>query len=96
LGFAHFSRVERLMRIAGALSGAGGGKPRVRFHGVPPVAGLSAPPETLCVDLSDLLAARASDHLGAALEGNPQALQSFEQEAERLLDTEDIQLDCNA
>jgi hypothetical protein len=42
--------------------------------------------------VSDLLAARASDHLGAALESDPQALRGFEQEAERLLETEDIQV----
>jgi hypothetical protein len=91
-----FGRVERLMRIARALTGSGGGMPLVQFHGVPQIAGLPGPRETLSVDLSDLLSARASDHLGAALEGDPQALQSVEQEAERLLETEDIQLACNA
>jgi hypothetical protein len=89
LEVTRFSRVERLMRIGVALAGAGRGMPLVQFHGVPPVAG---PPEILSVNLSDLLAARASDHLGAALEGDPQALRGFEQEAERLLETEDIQL----
>ena len=42
--------------------------------------------------MTDLLAARASDHLPPALEGDPEALRAFEQEAERLLKTEDIQL----
>jgi len=84
----HLSRVERLMRIGVALAGAGGGMPLVQFHGVPSIAG---PPETLSVNLSDLLAARASDHLGAALEGDPRALRDIEQEAERLLETENIQ-----
>jgi hypothetical protein len=92
LEVAHFSRLERLMRIAVALAGSGSGMPLVQFHGVPPVAGPPARQETLSVNLSDLLAARASDHLGAALEGDPQALRGFEQEAERLLETEDIQL----
>jgi hypothetical protein len=84
-------RVERLMRIAAALKGAGGEMPQVHYHGVPPVAGLPAEPETLSVNLSDLLAARASDHLGAALEGDPHAIRGVEQEAERLVETEDIQ-----
>jgi hypothetical protein len=92
LEVTRFSRVERLMRIAVALAGAGSGMPLVQFHGVPAVAGPPAAPEILSVNLSDLLAARASDHLGAALEGDPQALRGFEQEAERLLETEDIQL----
>jgi hypothetical protein len=92
LEVAHFSRVERLMRIGAALGGEGNGMPLVQFHGVPAVAGTAAPPETLSVNLSDLLAARASDHLGAALDGDPQALRGIEQEAERLLETEDIAL----
>jgi hypothetical protein len=92
LEVTHFSRLERLMRIAVALAGSGSGMPHVQFHGVPPVAGPPAQPEILSVNLSDLLAARASDHLGAALEGDPQALRGFEQEAERLLETEDIKL----
>jgi hypothetical protein len=84
-------RVERLMRIALDLAGAGNGMPLVEFHGIPPVAGHGAPPEILSVNLTDLLAARASDHLPAALEGDPDALHAFEQEAERLLEIEDIQ-----
>jgi hypothetical protein len=92
LDVTHFSRVERLMRVAVALTGGGGGMPLVQFHGVHPVAGPAPLTETLSVNLSDLLAARASDHLGAALEGDPQALRGFEQEAERLLEAEDIEL----
>jgi hypothetical protein len=92
LDVTHFSRVERLMRVAVALAGGGGGTPLVQFHGVHPVAGPAPLTETLSVNLSDLLAARASDHLGAALDGDPQALRGFEQEAERLLEAEDIEL----
>jgi hypothetical protein len=84
-------RVERLMRIALDLAGAGNGLPLVEFHGVPPMPGRGAPPEILSVPVTDFLAARASDHLPAALEGDPQALRAFEQEAERLLEREDIQ-----
>jgi hypothetical protein len=87
-----FRRVERLMQIAGALGGEGSRMPLVQFHGVPAIAGLAIQPETRSVNVSDLLAARASNHLGAALEGDPRALCSFEQEAERLLETEDIRL----
>jgi hypothetical protein len=86
----HFRRVEHLMRIAIALAGAGGGLPLVEFHGIPPVSGTL--PETLSVKLTDLLAARASEHLPAALEGDPEGLRAFGQEAERLLETVDIQL----
>ena len=82
-------RVERLMRIAAAAPGRVNAQ--VHYHGVPPVAGLPAEPETLSVNLSDLLAARASDHLGAALAGDPHAIRGVEQEAERLVETEDIQ-----
>jgi hypothetical protein len=92
LDVTHFSRVERLMRVAVALTGGGGGMPLVQFHGVHPVAGPAPLTETLSVNLSDLLAARASDHLGAALEGDPRALRAFEQEAERLLEADDIEL----
>jgi hypothetical protein len=86
----HFRRVERLMRLAVALAGAGGGAPLVEFHGLPP-AGPGALPEILAVKLTDLLAARAAEHLPAALEGDPEALRAFEREAERLLETDDIQ-----
>jgi hypothetical protein len=91
LDAAHFRRVERLMRIGLDLTGAGQGLPRVEFHGLPPTPGLGGPPEILSVNLTDLLAARASDHLSAALEGDPEALRAFREEAERLLETEDIQ-----
>ena len=52
----------------------------------------SLTPEILSVRLADLLAARASDHLSAALEGDPEGLRAVEREAERLLETEDIPL----
>jgi hypothetical protein len=84
-------RVERLMRIALDLAGAGKGMPVVEFHGIRLVVGPGALPETLSVPLTDLLAARASDDLPAALEGDPEALRAFEREAELLLETEDIQ-----
>jgi hypothetical protein len=88
----HFHQVGHLMRIAVALAGVGRGLPRVEFHDIPPVAGPGFLPEILSVNLIDLLAARASDDLPAALEGDPEALRAFEQEAERLLETMDIQL----
>jgi hypothetical protein len=91
LDVAHFHRVERLMRLAVALAGAGRGSPVVEYHGLPPVAGPGSLPEILSIRLTDLLAARASDHLAAALEGDPGALRAIEREAERLLETEDIQ-----
>jgi hypothetical protein len=87
-----FGRVERLMRIAVAMGGEGSRMPLVQFHGVPAIAGQPNPRQTVSVSLSDLLAARASDRLGAALEGDPRALRGFELEAERLLETEDIRL----
>ena len=92
LEVTHFRRVESLMGLAIALAGAGRGAPLVEFHGLPPAAGRGALPEILSVRLTDLLAARASDHLSAALEGDPEGLRAVEQEAERLLETEDIQL----
>ncbi len=93
LDVTDFRRVARLMRIAIALAGAGSVLPHVEFHGIPPImGGPGSLPETLSVNLTDLLAACASGHLPAALEGDPEALLAFEQEAERLLKTEDIQL----
>ena len=86
----HFRRIERLMRLAVALAGEGRGLPLVEFHGLPP-AELGELPEILTVPLTDLLAARVADHLPAALEGDPEALRAVEREAERLLETEDIQ-----
>jgi hypothetical protein len=83
-------RVGFLMRIALDLTGAGNGVPLVEFHGIPPSAGAGALPKVLSVKLTDLLAARASDHIPAALEGDPEALRAFELEAERLLETEVI------
>jgi hypothetical protein len=83
-------RVEYLMRIALDLAGAGNGMPIVESHDLPP-AGPGGLPEILSVKLTDLLAARAAEHLAAALEGDPEAPRAFEREAERLLETEDIQ-----
>jgi hypothetical protein len=80
-----YLRVERLLHLAGALAGAGGGAPLVEFHGLPSAAGGGAQPETFSVCLTDLLAACASDHLPAALEGDPDAFRAVAQEAERLL-----------
>jgi hypothetical protein len=62
------------------------------FTAFPPRAGPGFLPELLSINVTDLLAARASDYLPAALEGEPEALRGFEQEAERLLETEDIRL----
>jgi len=89
---SQFRQVERLMRVAIALAGAGRGMPTVQVHGIPASGGPDALPELLSVNLTDLLAARASDHLSAAVQGDPDALHAFEQEAERLVRTENIQL----
>jgi hypothetical protein len=89
---SQFRQVERLMRMAIALAGAGRAMPTVQVHGIPATGGPDALPELLTVKLTDLLAARASDHLAAALEGDPEALRAFDQEAERLIRTENIQL----
>jgi hypothetical protein len=90
---AHLRRVERLMRIAIALAGAGSTRmPHVQIHGIAPGSDPAALPELLSIDLTDLLAARAGEHLSAALRGEAEALRAVEQEAERILETEDIQL----
>jgi hypothetical protein len=94
-GVAQFRQVERLMRMAIALAGAGRGLPFVEIHGIPATEGASNPgalPELLSVKLTDLLAARASDHLSEALAGNPEALRAIDKVAEKLLTTENIQL----
>jgi hypothetical protein len=91
LDITRIRRVERLMRIARDLTGSGRGMPLVEFHGIRLAVGPGVLPETLAVPLTDLLAARASDHLPAALEGDPEALSAFEREAEQLLETENIQ-----
>jgi hypothetical protein len=95
LGAGQFRQVERLMRIAIALAGAGRGLPFVEIHGIPPSAGPADPsalPELFSVKLTDLLAARASDHLNGALGGDPEALRAIDKVAEKLLTTENIQL----
>jgi hypothetical protein len=89
---SQFRQVERLMRMAIALAGAGRAMPTVQVHGIPATGGPDALPELLTVNLTDLLAARASDHLAAALQGDTEALRAFDQEAERLIRTENIQL----
>jgi hypothetical protein len=95
LSVGQFRQVERLIRMAIALAGAGRGIPFVEVHGIPPAereANPEALPELFSVKLTDLLAARAGDHLSAALEGDAEALRAFDQAAEKLLLTENIQL----
>ena len=64
--------------------------PLVEFHGLPPVAGPGALPQVPSVGLTGLLAARASNHLPAALEGDLAALRACGYEADRLLKAEKI------
>jgi hypothetical protein len=95
LSVGQFREVERLMRMAIAVAGAGRGLPCVEVHGIPPSASPGDPealPELFTVKLTDLLAARAADHLSAAIEGDPEALRAFDKVAEKLLTTENIQL----
>jgi hypothetical protein len=96
LSVSQYRRVERLMRIAIALAGAGRGMPTVEVHGLPPTgepaANAGALPELFTVTVTDLLAARAADQLPAALQGDAVALRALDQEAERLLETENVQL----
>jgi len=83
-------RVERLMRIALDLAGAGNGLPLVEFHGIPPMSGRGAP---------------AGDPLGPTDEppgrpglgpptpgpqGRPGGRPRLRAGARRLLETEDI------
>jgi hypothetical protein len=84
--------VERLMRIAIALAGAGSHFPTVQVHNLPPATESSELPEVVSFNLPDLLAARAADSLPAALQGDPEALSVLEREAERIIETEDIEL----
>jgi hypothetical protein len=67
--------------------------PRDRFHGLPSETDPTALPERRSVDLTDLLAARGGAHLLEALRGEPEAMRAFEQETDRILETEDIQLE---
>jgi hypothetical protein len=95
LDTGQYRQVERLMRMAISLAGAGRGLPVVEVHGIPPSAAPGDPgalPELFSVKLTDLLAARAADHLSGALEGDAEALRAFDKVAERLLLTETIQL----
>lgn len=92
LDTATFRDVERLMRMAIAMSQQGTGlAPRVYIHqaGLSPIP--NTPPELLPIELTDLLAARAGDQLGLALEGDGPARAAIEREAEAILSTEDIQ-----
>jgi hypothetical protein len=92
LSMGQFRQVERLMRLAIALAGGGRGLPTVQVHGIPSSGAQDELPEVMTVPLTDLLAARASDHLTAALEGDADALRALEKVADRLLETEDVQL----
>jgi hypothetical protein len=92
LSMGQFRQVERLMRVAIALAGGGRGLPTVQVHGIPSTGEPDALPEVLTVPLTDLLAARASDHLTAAIDGDADALRALQKVADRLLETEDIQL----
>ncbi len=92
LDTAHARLVERLMRIAIAVAGAGPrAVPKVMIHNLP--AGPDEPPQILPVSLPDLVAARASDHLVPAVGGDEAALEELVKTAERILATEDVQLD---
>ena len=95
MNVSQFRQIERLMRLAISLAGAGRGLPFVEVHGIPPSASPGDPaalPELFSVKLTDLLAARAADHLSAALEGDADALRAFDKVAEKLVTTENIQL----
>ena len=92
LDLGTFRRVERLMWIAVAVGGGGTSQPFVEVHGIPAEASDDVLPGILSVSLTDLLAARASDHLPDALMGAPAALHALEAEAETMLTTEDVQL----
>src|SRR4051794_20421701 len=58
-----FRRVERLMRVAVAVGGGGTSQPFVEVHGLPAETSDGVLPGVMSVSLTDLLAARASDHL---------------------------------
>jgi hypothetical protein len=92
LGVAEFRRVERLMRIAIAVAGAGEHTVYVETHAAPTGSEPGALVEPHSVELAGLLADRASGHLPGALRGDPEALRALVQEAERILETEDVQL----
>jgi hypothetical protein len=94
LEIGRFRQVERLMRMAIDLSNVRvKGVPNVYIRGVKPDPDEAlAVPEVLTVSLSDLLAARAADHLADALAGDPAAFRAIEAEAERILTTEEIQM----
>src|SRR6478672_5632692 len=65
-----FRDVERLMRMAVAMTRSGTGlPPTVYIHQAGRSEPAGGPPELLLVELTDLLAARAGDRLGQALDG---------------------------
>ncbi|HWE36818.1 MAG TPA: hypothetical protein VG406_09650 [Isosphaeraceae bacterium] len=90
----HYRLVERLMRIAITLAGAGNARhPHIQIHqDAPGDESATLLPRVTRVDLPDLLAARAADHLPAALAGDESARAQVEAIAEHILLTEDIQL----
>ncbi len=92
LDATQFRQVERLMRIAIALAGSREFFPFVQVHDIPPDHETSKLPGLFGVKVTNLLAARASDFLSDALQGSPEAVRACEDEAERILQTEDIQL----
>jgi hypothetical protein len=91
---AHYRLVERLMRIAITLAGAGSARhPYVQMRDDSPgdeTATLL--PRSTRVDLPDLLASRAADQIASALAGDETARVKVEAIAEQILLTEDIQL----
>jgi len=85
--------VERLMRIAIALGGAGGTRaPRVKIHKMPADESPGVLPEIISVDLADLLADRGADSVPGALLGDPESLERLVQVGAHLIETEEIQL----
>lgn len=85
--------VERLMRIAITLAGAGTARhPYVQIHEAAPGGEETLLPKLTRIDLPDLLVARAGDRFAAAVDGDESARQAVEAIAEQILLTEDIQL----
>ena len=92
LAVSQFRQVERLMRLAIAVAGSGSRVPYVEVHGIPAGSDEGTLPQVLSIDLTDLLAARAADHLPGALRGEAESLRVLAEQADRILATEDIQL----
>jgi hypothetical protein len=91
---AQYRLVERLMRIAIALAGAGNVRhPYVQpRQDVPDETGSILLRQVTKVELPDLLASRAADQIAAAFAGDETARAKVEAVAEHILLTEDIQL----